>query len=80
MPFLLAEILNYQGSAHFIGVGSLSKKVMHKISFRDSRGDFEFFVYAIKLGKRYLESKMWLCYYKTNMLGISSALFDILSE
>ena len=24
MPFLLAEILNYQGSAHFIGVGSLS--------------------------------------------------------
>ena len=25
MPFLLAEILNYQGSAHLIGVGSLSK-------------------------------------------------------
>ncbi len=24
MPFLLAEILNYQGSAHLIGVGSLS--------------------------------------------------------
>ena len=24
MPFLSAEILNYQGSAHFIGVGSLS--------------------------------------------------------
>jgi hypothetical protein len=24
MPFLLAEILNFQGSAHLIGVGSLS--------------------------------------------------------
>jgi hypothetical protein len=26
MPFLLAEILNFQGSTHLIGVGSLSKK------------------------------------------------------
>ena len=25
MPFLLAEILNFQGSAHLIGVGSFSK-------------------------------------------------------
>lgn len=25
MPFLLTEILNFQGSKHFIGVGSLSK-------------------------------------------------------
>ena len=24
MPFLLAEILNFQGSTHLIGVGSLS--------------------------------------------------------
>ena len=24
MPFLLAEILNFQGSAHRVGVGSLS--------------------------------------------------------
>ena len=24
MPFLLAEILDFQGSAHLIGVGSLS--------------------------------------------------------
>ena len=24
MPFLLAEILNFQGSSHLIGVGSLS--------------------------------------------------------
>ena len=24
MPFLLAEILNFQGTAHLIGVGSLS--------------------------------------------------------
>ena len=27
MPFLLAEILNFQGSAHLIGVGSLSKLI-----------------------------------------------------
>ena len=26
MPFLLAEILNFQGSTHHIGVGSFSKK------------------------------------------------------
>ena len=26
MPFLLAKILNFQGSAHLIGVGSLSKE------------------------------------------------------
>ena len=27
MPFLLAEILNFQGSTHLIGVGSLSNKL-----------------------------------------------------
>ena len=31
MPFLLAEILNFQGSTHLIGVGSLSKLL--KIKF-----------------------------------------------
>ena len=29
MPFLLAEILNFQGSTHLIGVGSLSYSVFH---------------------------------------------------
>ena len=28
MPFLVAEILNFQGSAHHVGVGSLSKKLI----------------------------------------------------
>ena len=28
MPFLLAEILNFQGSTHLIGVGSFSKLVI----------------------------------------------------
>ena len=28
MPFLLAEILNFQGSTHHIGVGSFSKKII----------------------------------------------------
>ena len=27
MPFLLAEILNFQGSTHRIGVGSFSKQL-----------------------------------------------------
>ena len=27
MPFLVAEILNFQGSAHHVGVGSLSTKI-----------------------------------------------------
>ena len=30
MPFLLAEILNFQGSTHRIGVGSFSKKDVMK--------------------------------------------------
>lgn len=29
MPFLLAEILNFQGSSHLIGVGSLSFLLYH---------------------------------------------------
>ena len=32
MPFLLAEILNFQGSTHRIGVGSFSYKLI-KITF-----------------------------------------------
>ena len=28
MPFLLAEILDFQGSAHLIGVGSLSQHII----------------------------------------------------
>ena len=28
MPFLLAEILNFQGSTHRIGVGSFSKQLL----------------------------------------------------
>ena len=28
MPFLLAEILNFQGSTHLIGVGSLSQIIL----------------------------------------------------
>lgn len=31
MPFLLAEILNFQGSTHRIGVGSFSKLAVDKI-------------------------------------------------
>lgn len=30
MPFLLAEILNFQGSTHHIGVGSFSSIVKQK--------------------------------------------------
>ena len=31
MPFLLAEILNFQGSTHRIGVGSFSKLLYNQI-------------------------------------------------
>ena len=37
MPFLLAEILDFQGSAHLIGVGSLSDlKLKFQILFIES--------------------------------------------
>ena len=32
MPFLVAEILNFQGSAHHVGVGSLSKFIIASFS------------------------------------------------
>lgn len=33
MPFLLAEILNFQGSTHLIGVGSLSILYLNSVGF-----------------------------------------------
>ena len=33
MPFLLAEILDFQGSAHLIGVGSLSYLLLNEYSY-----------------------------------------------
>ena len=33
MPFLLAEILNFQGSIHRIGVGSFSSIIYQKRSY-----------------------------------------------
>ena len=33
MPFLLAEILNFQGLAHLIGVGSFSILVMNMMKY-----------------------------------------------
>ena len=35
MPFLLVEILNFQGSAHLRGVGSLSYKEMSEVIGED---------------------------------------------
>ena len=36
MPFLLAEILNFQGSAHLIGVGSLSNILFLKCQHHET--------------------------------------------
>ena len=36
MPFLLAEILNFQGSTHRIGVGSFSNKVSNTSTSKKS--------------------------------------------
>lgn len=36
MPFLLAEILNFQGSTHHIGVGSFSNKVKMVVIIPDN--------------------------------------------
>ena len=38
MPFLLAEILNFQGSTHRIGVGSFS--YLDKRNLHDQKRDF----------------------------------------
>ena len=44
MPFLLAEILNFQGSTHLIGVGSLSK-CMHMTLFAVNKWEQEAFLW-----------------------------------
>ena len=40
MPFLLAEILNFQGSTHRIGVGSFSTNKNYVVPFRSIRLNF----------------------------------------
>lgn len=50
MPFLLAEILNFQGSTHRIGVGSFSKLVPVK-EFEDDGHE----VYGMKISYK----KLW---------------------
>ena len=51
MPFLLAEILNFQGSTHHIGVGSFSYNTYenHQIS-------------AVDMHAEDLESNKLICY------------------
>ena len=40
MPFLVAEILNFQGSAHHVGVGSLSNYIQNYMDGKISRAAF----------------------------------------
>lgn len=40
MPFLLAEILNFQGSTHHIGVGSFSQ-LLNKLISKEICGKFQ---------------------------------------
>ena len=40
MPFLLAEILNFQGSTHLIGVGSFSKQLVKDNCIYDTYKQF----------------------------------------
>ena len=55
MPFLLVEILNFQGSAHLRGVGSLSKLVIaEKPSVAQSIAKV---IGADKREDRYLEAR-----------------------
>ena len=37
MPFLLAEILNFQGSTHHIGVGSFSKIIFRRMDKNEKK-------------------------------------------
>ncbi len=51
MPFLLAEILNFQGSTHHIGVGSFSSLfIVETVSS---------FVYTLKTDIRFVNSYKW---------------------
>ena len=47
MPFLLAEILNFQGSTHRIGVGSFSNEYISCDSFRIRLNWLPFQAYGI---------------------------------
>lgn len=50
MPFLLAEILNFQGSAHLMGVGSLSK-----LKERGIRDQFKIMVGGSPISQKYAD-------------------------
>ena len=53
MPFLLAEILNFQGSTHRIGVGSFSILVVNFVKDMD--------IHLVKIGNWVNSACIW-CY------------------
>ena len=78
MPFLLAEILNFQGSTHRIGVGSFSNLLMI-VTFAECifvtekiRGAVTariwIAVYCRSLAYRYFENDNWLLGMKRSVL------------
>ena len=59
MPFLLAEILNFQGSTPLIGVGSFSKLIIEKdwhnwSNIRDAYTYLQFYSVDVVWYKNYL--------------------------
>ena len=48
MPFLLAEILNFQGSTHHIGVGSFSNFIIESDVFTEKELEMVFYQNAVE--------------------------------
>ena len=59
MPFLLAEILNFQGTVHLIGVGSLSKVLILHLPAEKEKGMLRLYSNYIRKGRMPSEQKVW---------------------
>ena len=77
MPFLLAEILNFQGSTHRIGVGSFSKYIIFFSFFAVFVNPFQnlFYVQICKVCCVDVENSITLKYFKP--VGVPKSLIFI---
>ena len=56
MPFLLAEILNFQGTEHLIGVGSLSNLLVQQVNHYSGQEK------RLRLAKAFIEGATYNIY------------------
>ena len=87
MPFLLAEILNFQGSTHHIGVGSFSKVFVNGQEMKTFSNDDELLSISIPqdtltghVTVRYAERKIYLLGDIVSVLALISCMIMLIKN